>query len=344
MITIKEIASLAKVSIGTVDRVIHNRSGVSKKTSERIRKLLKEHDFKLNDVASKLANRKRYKLATLLPSYDDQNLFWKSPYLGILKAKEEVGFYGIQTVTYSFNQFDVSNYILAFNSLMESKPDAVILVPTFKEETKEIVVRLEQENIPYLFLNTDIEGCKNIAFVGQDSLKSGNLVAKLMHVSLGVFPEFLVVKVRKNINNYHAISNRIEGFNQYFEEKKIKVKSHSLTFDTLKDTDLVKEKLASFFKVNPEVRGLYMPSSQIAILVNSLASEKLNGLTLIGHDTTESNIRCLKEDKVAFLISQKPFNQGYDAVSIISDFLLQNKLPSQKKYSPLEIITKENIG
>jgi len=31
MITIKEIAELAKVSTGTVDRVIHNRAGVSKK-------------------------------------------------------------------------------------------------------------------------------------------------------------------------------------------------------------------------------------------------------------------------------------------------------------------------
>jgi len=30
---IKEIAELAGVSIGTVDRVLHNRSGVSKKNS-----------------------------------------------------------------------------------------------------------------------------------------------------------------------------------------------------------------------------------------------------------------------------------------------------------------------
>jgi LacI family transcriptional regulator len=344
MITIKEIAVLAEVSPGTVDRVIHNRSGVSKKTSERIRKLLKDYNFKLNDVASKLANRKKYKLATFLPSYDEQSPFWKSPYLGILEAKEEVGFYGIHTTVYSFNQFNSISYLSEFDSLMDSQPDAVILVPTFKEETKKIVKSLESANIPYLFLNIDIEGCNNITFVGQDSYKSGKLVAKLMHVSLAAAPEVLIVKVRKDINNNHAISNRVEGFTQYYSEKNIEVKSHNLTLDTLKDEGVVKQELANFFKVNPKVKGLYMPSSQIAVLVESLNTELLKELTLIGHDTTENNVKFLKEDKITFLISQKSFNQGYDSVSIISDFLLQNKVPTQKIYSPLEIITKENIA
>lgn len=343
MITIKEIAVLAQVSTGTVDRVLHERAGVSKKTADRVKSLLKEHNFKLNDVASKLANRKKYNLATFLPSYDDQNSFWKSPYLGLLKGKEEVGFYGVQTHNFSFNQFDAASFLSEFETLMDSKPDAVVLVPIFKEETKKIVQRLDKEEIPYLFLNTDIEGCNNISFVGQDSVKSGKLVAKLMHVGLGDVPECLIVKVRKNTNNHHAIFNRIAGFNSYFNEKNIVVKNYNLTFDTLQDTELVKEELKCFFDTYPEIRGLYMPSSQIAIIANSLSEKNQRRLTLIGHDTTASNLDTLADDKIAFLISQKSFNQGYDAVSIMSDYLLQNKQPILKKYSPLEIITKENM-
>ena len=103
MITIKEIAEIAKVSAGTVDRVVHNRPGVSKKTADRIRKILEEHNFKLNDVASKLANRKKYSIATLIPAFDEMNLFWKSPYKGILKAKEEVALFGVTTNNFNFN-------------------------------------------------------------------------------------------------------------------------------------------------------------------------------------------------------------------------------------------------
>ena len=41
-IRIKDIAEIASVSIGTVDRVIHNRGEVSEVTREKILKLLQE--------------------------------------------------------------------------------------------------------------------------------------------------------------------------------------------------------------------------------------------------------------------------------------------------------------
>lgn len=343
MITIKEIAELAKVSTGTVDRVLHNRAGVSKKTAERIKALLKEHQFKLNDVASKLANRKKYNLATLLPQFDVKNSFWKSPYLGVLKGKEEVGFYGVQTSNFHFDQFDAASYVLRFEELMKSKPDAVVLAPIFKNETKKIVAQLDAEEIPYVFLNIDIEGYNNLSYIGQNSVKSGKLAAKLMHLCSNENDEFLIIKLRKNINNYTALSDRIIGFSSYFDEKKIPMKIHSLTFDSLGDEELISQELENFMKINSKIQGVYMPSSQIAALVDCFSSEKLKGLSVIGHDTTERNLEALNADKVSFLISQKSFEQGYDAVSVISDYLLQNKEPKQKIYSPLEIITKENI-
>lgn len=39
---IKDIAELAGVSIGTVDRVLHDRGEVSEKTRERVKSILKE--------------------------------------------------------------------------------------------------------------------------------------------------------------------------------------------------------------------------------------------------------------------------------------------------------------
>ena len=343
MITIKEIAELAKVSTGTVDRVIHNRAGVSKKTSERIKALLKEHQFKLNDVASKLANRKKYNLATLLPQFDVKNSFWKSPFLGVLKVKEEVGYYGVQTFNFQFDQFDATSYVLRFEELMASKPDAVVLAPIFKNETKEIVAQLDSEEIPYVFLNIDIEGYNNLSFIGQNSVKSGKLAAKLMHLCSNENDEFLIIKLRNNINNYNALSDRIMGFSSYFDDKNIPVKIHSVTFDSLTNEKMISNELEMFMNENSGIRGVYIPSSQIANLVECFSDEKLKGLSIIGHDTTEKNLDALNADKISFLISQKSFEQGYDAVSVISDYLLQNKVPEKKIYSPLEIITKENI-
>ena len=45
MVTIKDIASMANVSRGTVDRVLNNRGGVSPRTAERIRLIAEKMNY-----------------------------------------------------------------------------------------------------------------------------------------------------------------------------------------------------------------------------------------------------------------------------------------------------------
>ena len=47
-IRIKDIARLADVSVGTVDRVIHGRSGVSESSRKRVEEILKQLDYQPN--------------------------------------------------------------------------------------------------------------------------------------------------------------------------------------------------------------------------------------------------------------------------------------------------------
>ena len=54
-IRIKDIAERAGVSVGTVDRVLHNRPNVSKVALEKVNKALEEMDYKPNVYASALA-------------------------------------------------------------------------------------------------------------------------------------------------------------------------------------------------------------------------------------------------------------------------------------------------
>ena len=89
-IGIKQIAKLANESIGTVDRVLHDRPGVSKPTRENVRKIIEETGYVNNTVASKLklAATQKIKFATLLPEIKDSYSYCKLPKKGILKAVE----------------------------------------------------------------------------------------------------------------------------------------------------------------------------------------------------------------------------------------------------------------
>ena len=56
-ITLKEIADMAGVHKSTVDKVIHNRPGVSDTKRQQIRQLLNEHGYASNPLAKALTYR-----------------------------------------------------------------------------------------------------------------------------------------------------------------------------------------------------------------------------------------------------------------------------------------------
>ncbi len=344
MITIKDIAKKANVSEGTVDRVIHNRGGVSKKTEASVKKILKFYNFSVNPVASALAKKNSHFIATLIPEHNASDLFWKSPYLGILKGANDVKRFGVQVNNFTFNQYDPKSYLNTFHSLLETMPTAVIMAPNFLKETKQIVNKLEALNIPYLFLNVDIDGFKNKAFVGQDSYMAGYIAGKLMNLSIPKPSTFLIIQTRHNTIKNNSITNRIKGFNDYLLKNKINSKTQILKIENLNDSFEAKEKINTHLKQHPEIEGVFVPSSRIYIIVDYIDATYLKNLELIGFDNTPQNTECLKNDSVSFLISQKPFDQGYESVRLMTDYLtLKKSMLNDKIHLPIDILTKENV-
>nr|WP_298926160.1 substrate-binding domain-containing protein [uncultured Allomuricauda sp.] len=343
MITIKEIAKLANVSPGTVDRVIHDREGVSKKTSDRIKAILKEHNFKVNRIAQSLAMKKKYTIAVLLPDYDTENSFWKSPLEGIEKAKEEIRSFGVDVETFSFDQKNPKSYIESFAELLNTNPQGVVVVPTFKKETKNLTDILLQENIPFVFLNIALSGYGNLSFIGQDSFKSGYLSGKLMRLCLNDDDDILTIHSRLNLSNFNNISQRTEGFDYYFKENKLRNTNHYIEIEDFWDTKKVKTNISTFLRREPKIRGIFVPNSRSYIIADHISTLRNSVPFLIGFDLTDHNAQALVDDKITFLISQKPFQQGYRAINSLSRFLLYNTPPSTEILSSIEIVTKENI-
>ena len=75
-IRIKDIAERAGVSVGTVDRVLHDRPNVSKPAREKVERALKEMNYQPNVYASALAYNRTYKFALLLPKHESE-AYWE---------------------------------------------------------------------------------------------------------------------------------------------------------------------------------------------------------------------------------------------------------------------------
>jgi len=344
LITIKDIAKEANVSVGTVDRVLHNRGGVSPKTEDKIRKILKQKKFKINTIASSLAMKKNLNLATLIPQYDGENVFWKSPMSGIQKGSQEVNPYGIENHIFTFDQFNPQSYTDAFKMLIQLQPDAVVMVPIFIKETTEIIQTLSHRKIPYLFFNVDLKGYNNLCYIGQKSFEAGILAGKLTRLCIDSEDEVLIVLTRKNLYDYEANFERVKGFVHYFKENKPETKIHELQFDEPSKVEQSGERINDFLKKNPQIKGILVPSSRISNVCRVIDHDKLKELKLVGFDTTPQNVEALEKGLVTFLISQKSFNQGYKSIKTMANYLVHKKIPNNEIPTPLEIITKENYN
>lgn len=343
MITIKDIAKKANVSIGTVDRVIHNRPGVSKKTKAHINKIIEENNFQINKIASTLALNKSYRIAILIPESVNENEFWTAPKKGIEKATEEIKNFRTSTTFFLFNQFDPVSYVNAFKNIIKNKYDAVLIAPVFYKETKKLIHHLDNNNTPYIFINIEIKDLNAISFIGQDSYKSGYLAAKLMNLMIPDLSHILIPVLRQNKDNYLAIDNRILGFKAYFEKKNNTIKINEVLISDIKNQNTINKILNEQFSLKNNVKGIFVPSSYANLIGNYLELFNLQKTKVIGYDINEKNKHFLKNETIDFLISQKPYFQGYKGIKLLSDLLLLDKKPDSIYYSPIEIITKENI-
>ena len=66
-IKIKDIAKMAGVSAGTVDRILHNRGNVSRASREAVERVLAEVNYKFNLHISAISCRKTFRITVTTP-------------------------------------------------------------------------------------------------------------------------------------------------------------------------------------------------------------------------------------------------------------------------------------
>ena len=93
-IRIKDIAHLAGVSEGTVDRVLHNRGEVSDASRDAVEKVLRDMDYTPNILARSLASKKQYRFVCLIPAYNSGE-YWQNIDDGFDRASEEFAHYNV---------------------------------------------------------------------------------------------------------------------------------------------------------------------------------------------------------------------------------------------------------
>ena len=341
-IRIKDIAKLAGVSAGTVDRVVHNRGNVSQKSREAVEKVLKEVNYRPNVHMSSISLRKKYKILFIAPKFSAGE-YWESIYLGIQGALEEFENIAVTCKKMMYDQYDIFLCKETYDEALQLEFDAVIIGPIFQNETRYFCSKLEERKIPYVFVDSNVEETKPLAYFSANHYVSGYLMCKLINAIMNKSKDIGIMQAMR-VGNKSANSTilRKAGFMDYLAENNIENNIYKIPFSAT-EPQKNEELFDDFFAKNTNVKGIVVLNSRGNVIANYLAKKKINDIKLVCVDLTDANIKALKKGKIDFLIGQKPERQGYLAMKFLIEHLIYKMPVMVANILPLDILTKETI-
>lgn len=354
-VRIKDIAAKANVSVGTVDRVLHNRGRVSEEVREKVLLMMKELDYEPNLIARTLGSNRTYELAALQPDHT-LDPYWQAPWDGIAKAARELKQYGINLTIYSYSLTEVESFVAQAEAATRSQPDGVLIAPLFYRESLAFFERWRQQGVPYVLFNTYIAEVNSLSYVGQDSYQSGYLAGKLAQVGQAQAGTFLIAHIAEDIANSVHVTQKERGFRDYFaqlapapegvgagETYKSPYNIISIDLPQPAEPSFARQLNRLLDDEEIQLRGIFVSTSKAFEIAPYLQAYRREDVRLVGYDLLDKNIHFLREGVIDFLINQNPKKQGYRGLYALADLLFFKKEVAPVKYLPLDIITKENL-
>lgn len=338
-LTIKQLADLAGVSIGTVDRALNNRSGISEETKNKILKIAQDYDYKTNKLASALVRQKSIRIGIVAPfsrliSLDIEN--------GMKQAQYELSDFNIQLKFFYTKDFEPKKQIEVLEQINLDEFDA-LLINACGESVEKYFERYFESNIPVATFNSDITTPKRLFFIGQDSYKAGALAAGMLRYSLkedrkvAIFTGFCDVESHKQrccgfIDELGMYFKNLDfiGPLEYFDDEKY---AYNVAYE-------------QFLKYGEEIQTVFTTTAPGTVGIIKAAKEvyQKDLPQIIGYDFNEYVKEFLIQDDCFAVIYQSPFVQGYYAVKMLVDHIVFGWTPKGDNiFVAPRIILKQNI-
>lgn len=341
-VRIKDIAKMAGVSPGTVDRVLHNRGNVSEAARVRVEEALAQVNYKPNMHVSSLSLKRKYTIVVTTPQAS-AGAYWESIHNGIRHALDEYENIKVKFRIFTYNQYDIYSCRETFANIADYDMDGVIIGPTFNEETVNLCEKLSNKGIPYIFVDSNITDTSPLAYFSADHYVCGQLMAKLITAIIPADGRIGILQaVRTGDRSANTTILRIKGFTDYLTERGCLNPILRIPFSVSEPEDN-EMYLSQFFKKNDNIPGIVVMNSRGNFIANYLSTNKITGVKMICMDLTSTNIEAMKKGQIDFLIGQGPEYQGFYAMKTLLEFLIFKHPVRVQNYVQLDILTKETI-
>lgn len=313
MVTLKDIAEEAHVSLMTVSNVVNGKYGkVSKEKLKEIQAILEKHHYIQNASARSLAKANSNIIAIILRSVGNENSL-SSPHNSrlvgaIVQHIQQMGYYAMINL--------VEDCESIAKSIRTWKVQAAIFLGMFDDEIEQIYAI---SGIPMVFIDS-YSTMRQLSNVGIDDYKGGQLAAA-----------YLIQKGHRHIafvsppsHDNGVVQHRLQGFTNMLHRYDLELeKKHQFSVISDDDPQMIRETVQQLVAIRKEITAVFVTS-------DGLAASLMSGLHANGIRIPE-DISVVGFDNMA--ISQ----QTYPPMTTISqDLELKARLAVDILHNQLE--------
>lgn len=338
MPTIKEIAEMAGVSRGTVDRVLNNRGSVNAQTAQRVREIAEQLNYKPNRAGLMLAaQKKNIRIGVIL--FSESNPFFHEVLQGVAAKEQELAGYNCSILVRQV-PFEEKAQFTAMEELLSDGIHGLVISPCNSLFIAAEIDRFHYMGIPVVTVNTDIFS-RRIAYVGSNYRAAGNTAAGLM--GLMTFGD-VHVGIVSGSRHVLCHTERIAGFSETAAARFPQMHIAATTENHDDDVESF-EKVSAMLAEHPEINALYFAAAGVYGGCQAVQSlNRTDSTLIIANDSVPATEELIRSGVIAATICQQPYRQGYLPVELLSRYLLEGIPPEQEyNYVDTDIRILENL-
>lgn len=268
MVTIKDVAEKAGVTVTTVSRILNNRGSISENTRKKVYAVMEELNYQPNELARALFRKKSNIIGLIIPNVSHPFFAELSSY--IESYAYENGYKILLCNSYS----DTAKEKEYIDMLKRSQVDGIIMGSHSLETSEYVGTKLPIVTIDRILSD-------KIPYISSDNYAGGLLATRLL-IDKGCKR---IAHVSGPLSLNTPANKRYEAFSCITKESGIETVLLEVKLDGFEG---YKSKLEKLFKDYPDIDGIFASSDIIgatAIIVGSSLGKRIpEDLKIVGYD------------------------------------------------------------
>jgi LacI family transcriptional regulator len=332
----KDIAEALGLSIGTVDRALHDRPGINALTRRRVLEMAESLGYKPNLAARFLKSHKQLALAVNLPR--GVASFFDAVREGVRDAAAPFE----MTVRVDFRSYPRlgDGDVKLFEDAVNDGADGLIIAPGNPAEMTPLIRRAAERKIPVVCVATDAPGAERLTAVSADPYTNGAIAAELLSRFRPPGRRAAVVT-----GCLHTIDHaeKLRGFRESLAclGEPLEIAQVLEAHDDPGEAFLGTTKL---LESEPGLAAIYVSTSNSIPVLRALSNAgRTKGLAVVTTDVFPELLPHLRSGAVWATMYQRPLSQGRLAFDSLYRYLVEGKRPPDRIRLLPHVVMRSNL-